>query len=92
MDDERDLTGRELRQRVGANIQRAREAAGLTQEELAEAIGKQQPTISRWEMGVSSPPYSVLIRLAQALDVDVVYLFDPAAERQPNGEDAPAAA
>ena len=34
---------------VGARIKKARQAAGLTQVELAARLGVEQSTISRWE-------------------------------------------
>ena len=36
---------------VGYNIRRFRETKGLTQEQLAEAVGVSRQTISEWECG-----------------------------------------
>jgi transcriptional regulator with XRE-family HTH domain len=41
----------------------AREAAGLTQAELAERLGTKQPVVSRWERGVDEPRISTLERI-----------------------------
>jgi transcriptional regulator with XRE-family HTH domain len=35
----------------GRLIKKAREEAGLTQRQLAEMIGVEQPSIHRWELG-----------------------------------------
>ena len=48
-------------------IAAARIAAGMTQAQLAEAIGCKQLTISRWERGEFSPNTSALQRLSEAL-------------------------
>ena len=48
-------------------ITNARMAAGMTQGQLAEAIGKTQKDVSRWERGVCAPRTDVLIGIAVAL-------------------------
>ncbi|WP_322005603.1 helix-turn-helix domain-containing protein [Paraburkholderia tropica] len=55
--------------RLGKAIARERSALGLTQEELAQAIGVQQETISRFERGVVLPPLQRLIQLADVFDI-----------------------
>lgn len=40
---------------LGDNIKAARKAAGMTQTELAEAIGVYQKDISRWEKNELTP-------------------------------------
>lgn len=44
-----------------------RELRYMTQEELGEAIGKTNMTISLWETGKSEPKLSDLINMAQVL-------------------------
>lgn len=50
----------------GENLRRAREAKGLTQQELAEHLGLVRGTIIRWEAGgeVEAGP-AVLVKMAQ---------------------------
>lgn len=48
---------------------RARLAAGLTQAELAEAIGTKQSAVARLESGDSNPTLEMMTRLAKALSV-----------------------
>jgi phage repressor protein C with HTH and peptisase S24 domain len=45
-------------------IRKARSHAGLTQEELAEKIGRKQLAISRWERGERKPGGEDLLRIA----------------------------
>lgn len=57
------------RQQFRRSLIRARMAAGLTQQELAERIGTRQSAISRLENGSASPSFDMLGRLADALNV-----------------------
>jgi transcriptional regulator with XRE-family HTH domain len=59
---------------VGGNVRRARRAAGLTQRELAEELGLEPITVSRWERGVTYPSIPVLGRVAAATETTVVDL------------------
>jgi len=45
-----------------------REQAGLTQDELAQAIGVTRAAISRWEAGTRQPSRRVVDRYLDALD------------------------
>ena len=58
------------------SIRKARVHAGMTQEELADALGVTNGTVSRWETGKISPSVSNLKRLSQSLGVSVGYLLD----------------
>jgi transcriptional regulator with XRE-family HTH domain len=53
----------------GRNLRRAREQAGLTQEEVAERSGVHSTEISRMERGMRDPRVSTLERLAKALEI-----------------------
>jgi ribosome-binding protein aMBF1 (putative translation factor) len=55
----------------GRAIRHFREAAGLTQEELAHAIGGHFSDISRLESGDANPTYSTLAKVAAGLGVSV---------------------
>jgi transcriptional regulator with XRE-family HTH domain len=50
-------------------IKELREAAGLTQEQLAERVGAHWGTISRVESGASCS-FSLLCKLADAFEID----------------------
>jgi len=51
---------------LGQDIAAAREAAGLTQLALANAMGIDPQTISRWERGERRPSPSDCYRIAEA--------------------------
>ncbi len=48
-----------------AQFKAARDALGLTQEQLAKAIGVERNTVSRWECGES--PISIMVMLTMRL-------------------------
>lgn len=51
------------------SLKRLRLSKGLSQTELAEAIGQKQPNIYRYEHGRTEPTLDVIAKLAKALDV-----------------------
>ena len=59
---------------IGENIKAAREAKGLTQEELGNKIGVTGVTIMRYEKNQRKPNIDVLFRLSDVLDVSVTAL------------------
>ncbi len=50
----------------GDEISRAREAAGLSQSELARRSGVAQSLISKYESGRHQPPYDIVLQLVEA--------------------------
>ncbi len=52
-----------------------REAKGMTQAELAEALGVSKSAVGNYETGVSMPREETLLRLFQVLDAEPNYLF-----------------
>ena len=62
----------------GQRVKEAREAAGLTQAELADRSGIPQSHISRIENAVHSPSRKTLERIAEALGIELKIL-DPSA-------------
>ena len=66
---------KEINLRVGANIQRARERAGLTQDRLSELIGVTPNHISAIERGVYGISMETLQKLCLALDVGADFLL-----------------
>lgn len=57
-------------------IKRSREIAGLTQEELADAIGVSRRTVASYESESAKPRRATLSKLASALKVSVKFLSD----------------
>ena len=60
---------------IGDRLRKARTAKGLTQEQLAEAVGVQPETISRYERGTIPLSLTQLFEVAAALDVGVEALL-----------------
>lgn len=56
---------------IGLQVKAAREAAGLTQQDLAARVDAAQSTISGIETGVKAPSVDMLLRLSAALSVSV---------------------
>lgn len=63
-------------------LQKAREKSGMTQREVAAAIGVDQSAVSLWETGRTMPRASVLIRLAKLYGVTVDDLLSESEVKQ----------
>lgn len=63
---------------VATNVRRFREARGLTQATLAEAIGIQTRYLQQIEHEDASPSLRRLVAMSQYFGVDVVDLLRPA--------------
>ncbi len=65
---------------IGQNVRRLREAAGLTQGQLAERAEMADATVSRVERGRLEPSSTLVSKLAGALKVKVDDLLGPVKE------------
>lgn len=61
----------------GEHLLKLRQAAGLSQRELAELIGENQQNVAFWEQSDKPPRSDVLPRMAIALNVRVEDLLRP---------------
>lgn len=68
----------------GKRLLALRESRGLTQTQLADAIGSSQRAISHYETVAEYPPASVIIDLAKALHVSTDELLGIKKQKQPN--------
>lgn len=59
---------------LGDRIRKARENAGLTQTELAEAVGVRYQSVQQWEANATAPTRARMAKLAAALGVSVSYI------------------
>jgi transcriptional regulator with XRE-family HTH domain len=65
----------DIRKQIGTQIRLAREKLGMTQDELAERLGKTRNAISSYETGTRTIRVTELPELAEALKVPIVYFF-----------------
>ncbi|KDN84357.1 helix-turn-helix domain-containing protein [Kitasatospora cheerisanensis] len=63
------------RREVAERLRYLRHQRGLTQERLAEAIGRDRQTVGQWERAVTPPTVDDLSALARALRVETWRLF-----------------
>lgn len=61
---------------VARNLRRLRVGRGLSQEILAVDAGIDRTYVSRLERGLENPTVAVLEKLAQALEAEIVNLFE----------------
>jgi transcriptional regulator with XRE-family HTH domain len=72
--------------RLATMIREARQAKGLRQVDLAEALSIRQPAVSTWESGRGRPSISTALELCRLLDIEFIAL----AEAMTEGEAIPA--
>lgn len=52
---------------LGENLKKARKAAGMTQQELADRLGVYQKDISRWELNILVPSTLTFTKICKEL-------------------------
>lgn len=62
------------RMSIGKRIEAARKAKGWSQQRLADKVGKQQTTISSWERARTEPTREDVLRIADALTIELAAL------------------
>ena len=65
-----------MKHSIGTNIQQLRRARGLTQEQLADAVGVSAAAVSKWETGAACPDLLLMAPLARLLGTDLNHLTD----------------
>ncbi len=85
MNDENDWYGPESAT-FGDRLAAAREAAGMTQSQIARRLGVKKATIAGWENDLSEPRANRLSMLAGMVNVSIMWLLTGEGE----GMDAPA--
>lgn len=73
---------------MGVRFKRLREAAGLSQSQLARAAGVPVTSLQQWEQGRRTPLLDAAARVAEALDVsldDLAGIGQPP-RRKPKGK------
>ncbi|MGI9116595.1 MAG: helix-turn-helix domain-containing protein [Gaiellales bacterium] len=69
-----------LARAVSHAITRYRTEHGLSQTTLGEQLGMSQTQISRLELGEHTPSFETLLRIAQALDLEISLTIGPKTE------------
>ena len=69
-----------IRFELGEIVRLRREELGITQAQLAERAGLQQPAVARFEAGGTTPTLPMLERLAAALDMRLRVELEPLAK------------
>lgn len=62
---------------IASRLKRLRKSKGMKQAELAEAMGCEINTISRYETGANKPTVDHLLKMAQALGVSPMEILPP---------------
>lgn len=68
------------RERFGSLVRACRLDNEMTQEDLADAVGVHQPSVSAWELGRTLPAPGTMLDLARLFNLDLAILTDPPAE------------
>ncbi len=61
--------------KLGEQIAKLRKSKGMTQEQLAAAVGVSSPAVSKWETNTSCPDIALLCPIARTLGVNVDQLL-----------------
>ncbi len=77
------MTDEELAIYIGNKIKEYRKLKGLTQKELAKAVGMGDTTIANYEKGLRTPKKNTLFKLANAFDISIDDLFPPIESAKP---------
>ena len=72
-----------LERRLGRNLSTRRKALGLTQEFVAQQLGVEPETISRFERGVTTPALKTIEKLATVLSITIAELLQESAPAEP---------
>lgn len=62
--------------RLGESIRRLRKQSGLTQEQLAEALGVSVSAVHKWESGKATPELEMLVDIAEFFETSVDALLN----------------
>ncbi len=78
-----DNSGLSLQSRLGINLAVRRKSLGWTQEYLAQHMGVETETISRFERGVTVPSLKTIEKLASLLSITIADLLEEEAPSEP---------
>jgi transcriptional regulator with XRE-family HTH domain len=64
-----------VRDEIAKNILYYRKKAGMTQKELADAVGAKKSSVSNWELAQNSPDIDTFVKVCTVLGVSVSDVF-----------------
>lgn len=67
---------------ISKNIRKLRVTKGMSQTQLAEKLHITRQTVSSWETGNSNPDVGMLMKIAEALEVEVDAILYPEGRRK----------
>lgn len=70
------MSDSKIQVKVGLQIQRIRELKGLSQQDLAAKCNFEKSNMSRLEAGKVNPTLSTLEKVASALEINIIELFN----------------
>jgi len=76
----------ELLKRFGLQLKKIREARGLTAAELGRRTFIDKPHITRLEKGGTNPTLTTIIKLAEALEIDLSDFFEDYSYKKNKGK------
>lgn len=71
---EKEIEKEEIRQTIRENLTMLRKLNNLTQDELAQKVGKKKAAVGAWEQGTSLPDIYTMSELAKIYGVSMEYL------------------
>ncbi|TXG84330.1 MAG: XRE family transcriptional regulator [Spirochaetes bacterium] len=70
------MSDSKIQVKVGIQIQKIRELKGLSQQDLAAKCNFEKSNMSRLEAGKVNPTLSTLEKVATALEINIIELFN----------------
>lgn len=70
------MSDSKIQVKVGIQIQKLRELKGLSQQDLAAKCNFEKSNMSRLEAGKVNPTLSTLEKVATALEINIIELFN----------------
>lgn len=76
-----------IRMKVAEVLTECRKEKGMTQAELAKAIGSSPTTVATWEQGKSMPSVQMLYRLSKYYEKTMDYMYGETKSPLPRGNE-----
>lgn len=65
-----------------SNLRILRQNKQMSQSELAEMVGVERQTVSKWENGINEPDFNTVVRLCRLFEISIeAFLTEPIEEK-----------